>query len=304
MSGAPNESEKLELNDGPLQSASGLAGRIVAAGAGLLTMLAVGYSLDLHRTAGLLLFSEQFLFTMLGLAFFLVFLHFGANGRAREGAVPLYDWVFAISGLASCWWLAIFYPRLASRVMEEPWEALITGTIILLLTAEGLRRTCGAILLGVLLFFVGFGVLGQFVPGQLQGQPIAYGQLVTYLTFDTNSLVGAPMKIVTTVVIAFLLFGAALFRSGGSAFFTDLSSALMGRARGGSAKIAIVASSLFGTVSGSAVSNVLSTGVITIPLMRKGGYKPHIAGAIEATASTGGQLMPPVMGAVAFVMAE
>jgi len=173
-----------------------------------------------------------------------------------------------------------------------------------LLTAEGLRRTAGPILLAVLLFFVGFGVLGQFVPGQLQGRPIAFGQLVTYLTFDTNSLVGAPMKVVTTIVIAFLLFGALLFRSGGSAFFTELSSALMGSTRGGSAKIAVVASSLFGTISGSAVSNVLSTGVVTIPLMRKAGYKPHSAAAIEAVASTGGQLMPPVMGAVAFVMAE
>jgi TRAP transporter 4TM/12TM fusion protein len=158
--------------------------------------------------------------------------------------------------------------------------------------------------LGVLLFFIAFGVLGQYVPGQLQGRPISYGQLVTYLTFDTNSLVGAPMKIVTTIVIAFLLFGALLVRSGGSAFFTDLSSTAMGRSRGGSAKISVVASSLFGTISGSAVSNVLSTGVVTIPLMRKGGYKAHSAAAIEAVASTGGQLMPPVMGAVAFIMAE
>jgi len=196
------------------------------------------------------------------------------------------------------------YPDLADIVVDQPPEALITGTIILPLTAEGLRRTAGPILLGVLLLFIAFGVAGQYVPGPLQGQPIDYGELVTYLTFDTNSLVGVPMKVVTSIVIAFLFMGALLFRSGGSSFLTELSVAAMGRRRGGSAKIAIVASSLFGSISGSVVSNVVSTGVVTIPLMRKGGYPPQTAGAIEAVASTGGQLMPPVMGATAFLMAE
>lgn len=299
-----NQEAALELGDGPVSSAPGFIGKMVAAGAAILTIVAVMRSLDLDRAMGLLLHTEQYLFAMLGGAFFLVFLHLAANGRPRTAGVPWYDWLLAAAGALTCAWLAARYPYLADRVGDEPWEAVIPGAIILVLTAEGLRRTSGPMLLAVLLFFIAFGVAGQFIPGQLQGRPVAPAQLVSYLTFDTNSLVGAPMKIVTTVVVAFLLFGAVLFRSGGSAFFTELSSALMGRARGGSAKIAVVASSLFGTISGSAVSNVLSTGVITIPLMRKGGYKPHSAGAIEATASTGGQLMPPVMGAVAFVMAE
>lgn len=294
----------LELGEGPISRAPPPVRTIVVAGACLLTLAGIIRSLDLDRAVGLLLYTEQYLFGMLGLAFFLVFLHLGIDRRPRSGSVPWYDWLFASAGAASCAWLAVRYPDLAYRVVDQPLEALVTGTIILLLVAEGLRRTAGPILLGVLLFFIAFGVAGQYVPGQLQGRPIAYGQLVTYLTFDTNSLVGAPMKIVTTIVIAFLLFGALLFRSGGSAFFTELSSAAMGRTRGGSAKIAVVASSLFGTISGSAVSNVLSTGVVTIPLMRKAGYKPHSAAAIEAVASTGGQLMPPVMGAVAFIMAE
>jgi TRAP transporter 4TM/12TM fusion protein len=294
----------LEIGEGPISSAPGAIRNIIIVGACLLTVVAIIRSLDLDRAAGLLLYSEQYLFGMLGAGFFLVFLHLGIDRRPRSRGVPWYDWLCAVAGAASCGWLAIRYPKIADIVVDEPAEALITGTIILVLTAEGLRRTSGPILLAVLLFFVAFGVAGQFVPGQLQGRPIAFGQLVTYLTFDTNSLVGAPMKVVTTVVIAFLLFGAVLFRSGGSAFFTELSSAVMGRTRGGSAKIAVVASSLFGTISGSAVSNVLSTGVVTIPLMRKAGYRPHSAAAIEAVASTGGQLMPPVMGAVAFVMAE
>jgi len=299
-----DRSDELEIGEGPISRAPGAVRTTIVVGACLLTVVAIVRSLDLDRSAGLLLYTEQYLFGMLGAGFFLVFLHLGIDRKPRTAPVPWYDWVCAVAGAASCGWLAIRYPAIADTVVDEPPEALVTGTVILLLTAEGLRRTAGPILLAVLLFFVAFGVLGQFVPGQLQGRPIAFGQLVTYLTFDTNSLVGAPMKVVTTIVVAFLLFGALLFRSGGSAFFTELSSALMGSTRGGSAKIAVVASSLFGTISGSAVSNVLSTGVVTIPLMRKAGYRAHSAAAIEAVASTGGQLMPPVMGAVAFVMAE
>jgi TRAP transporter 4TM/12TM fusion protein len=112
------------------------------------------------------------------------------------------------------------------------------------------------------------------------------------------------MQIITTVVVTFVFFGNALFKTGGSAFFTDISMTLMGRYRGGPAKIAIMASSLFGTISGSVVANVVTTGVVTIPLMKRAGFRPQLAGAVEAVASTGGQLMPPVMGAVAFIMAE
>ncbi|MHA1109434.1 MAG: TRAP transporter permease, partial [Alphaproteobacteria bacterium] len=138
----------------------------------------------------------------------------------------------------------------------------------------------------------------------LQGRPVTFEKLVYYLAWDTSAVLGTPMRIVTTIVIAFLLFGQVLFKSGGSAFFTDIAMVLMGRYRGGPAKISVFASALFGSISGSVVSNVVTTGVITIPLMRNGGYRAHLAGAIEAVASTGGQLMPPIMGAAAFLMAE
>jgi TRAP transporter 4TM/12TM fusion protein len=142
------------------------------------------------------------------------------------------------------------------------------------------------------------------VPGALQGQRIEFGDLVTYLTFDTNALMGLPTEIVTTIVVAFLLMAALMQRSGAGGFLNDVATALMGRYRGGAAKIAITASSMFGSISGSTVANVMSTGAITIPMMKDGGYSPTSAGAIEAVASTGGQLMPPVMGAVTFLMAE
>ena len=144
-----------------------------------------------------------------------------------------------------------------------------------------------------LLSFFTLGLMSHFIPGQFQGRDVDIDRLVIYLSLDSNALVGIPLTVATTIVIAFIYFGNLLDLSGGSRFFTDISTALMGRYRGGSAKIAITASSLFGSISGSATSNVVSTGVITIPLMKKGGYPAHTAGAIEAVASTGGQLMPP-----------
>ena len=194
----------IELGNEPISLAPPLIRTIVIAGACLLTVVAVIRSLDLDRSLGLLLYNEQYLFGMLGVAFFLVFLHLGIDRKPRTGPVPWYDLLLAVLGLVSCGWLAVRYPSLADIVSDEPPEALITGGIIMVLVAEGLRRTAGPILLGVLLFFLAFGVAGQFVPGQLQGRAIAPGQLIAYLTFDTNSLVGAPLKIVTTIVVAFL----------------------------------------------------------------------------------------------------
>src|SRR5690606_30754470 len=129
-------------------------------------------------------------------------------------------------------------------------------------------------------------------------------RLILYLGVDTSGLFGIVMLVGVTVVLPFLLFGQLLLYSGGASFFNDLSLALMGRYRGGAAKIAVMASSMFGSISGIVVSNILATGIITIPLMKRAGFKPHQAAAIEATASNGGQLMPPVMGAVAFLMAD
>jgi TRAP transporter 4TM/12TM fusion protein len=166
------------------------------------------------------------------------------------------------------------------------------------------RRTVGNMLTVVVVVFLVFALIGHLVPGMLAGRQVAPAELVLYLGWDPTAVLGIPMRIVTTIVIAFVFFGQVLFKSGGSAFFTDISMVLMGRYRGGPAKISIFASSLFGSISGSVVSNVVTTGVITIPLMRRGGYRAHHAGAIEAVASTGGQLMPPIMGAAAFLMAE
>lgn len=152
--------------------------------------------------------------------------------------------------------------------------------------------------------FLCYAPLANFFPGMFEGKAIPLGQLFNYLYLDANAILGIPMTVASTIILAFILLGHGLSVTGGSGFFMDLSTALMGRFRGGPAKMAVVASSLFGTISGAAVANVVTTGIITIPMMKKAGFRARIAGAIEAAASTGGQLMPPVMGAAAFLIAE
>ena len=265
----------------------------------------LAFSADLFRAAGFIFYTEQFLGGMLTLALPLIYLYVPAGkDRARTGPVPWYDVILAIVGFLAAGYTAWNFPTVGERIFERPLDALLVGTIIILLIIEGVRRTVGNMLTGVVVVFVVFALLGHFVPGTLAGRQVDIDKLVLYLGWDPTAILGIPLRIVTTIVVAFVFFGNVLFKSGGSEFFTEISMVLMGRFRGGAAKISIMASSLFGSISGSVVSNVVTTGVITIPLMRRGGYKAHHAGAIEAVASTGGQLMPPIMGAAAFLMAE
>jgi len=272
--------------------------------AAILTLGSLVWSFDGYRAVGLLLFTEQFLSAMLGIALALVFLHYPARRKTQRGPVPWYDWVAAAAGLGAGWYTAIVYPDLADRLIEGPTDALVVSAIFLVLCVEGLRRAVGYSLVVIVLIFLGYALVGHLVPGDLQTREVELRSFVTYLSLDTSALLGLAMVVATTIVLTFIFFGQLLLRSGGSDFFNDLSLVLMGRYRGGSAKIAIAASSLFGSVSGVAVSNIVATGVVTIPLMKRAGFSPRFAAAVEAVASTGGQLMPPVMGAVAFLMAD
>jgi len=296
--------EDLEELDRP-RLASPALGAITAGLAIALTCGAIAWATDLFRMAGLVFYTEQYLGGMLAIAIPLVYLAVPAGkGRFRVGKVPWYDLIAAVAGFAAGVYAAYRFPILTELVTARPIDGIVSGAVMLVLLTEGLRRTVGMVLTLVVVFFVCFTLVGDLVPGILQGRPVTFGKLVYYLAWDTSAVLGTPMRIVTTIVVAFVLFGQVLFKSGGSAFFTDIAMVLMGRYRGGPAKISVFASALFGSISGSVVSNVVTTGVITIPLMRSGGYRAHLAGAIEAVASTGGQLMPPVMGAAAFLMAE
>ena len=170
---------------------------------------------------------------------------------------------------------------------------------------EGLRRTVGYSLVVIVLIFVAYALIGHLVPGDLQTRRVGFGQLITYLSLDTSALMGLAMVVGTTIVLTFVFFGQLLLLLRRlDVLQRSRRCWLMGRYRGGSAKIAITASSLFGSVSGVAVSNIVATGVVTIPMMKRAGFSPRFAASVEAVASTGGQLMPPVMGAVAFLMAD
>ena len=280
--------------------------RLVSILAVALTLSVVALAADLFRAVGIVLYTEQYLAGLLALALPLLYLHVPASGgrKGRAGPVPWYDIFAAALAFAGALYMAIRFPRMSELVSVHPTEGVVVAAVMGLLLLEGLRRTTGLALVIVTVTFFVLALFGSHLPGELAARSIPIDRLTYFVTWDSSAMLGVPMKIVSTVVVIFVFFGQALLKSGGSAFFTDISMALMGHRRGGPAKIAIVGSSLFGTISGSTVSNVLTVGVVTIPLMQRSGYRPHLAAAIEATASTGGQLMPPVMGIAAFLMAE
>ena len=294
-----------DLHQAPAGPQSVVARRLIFAGASLLTLGSIAFALKFYRDVlGLLLYNEQFLAGMIGLALALVYLTQPARKGGPRETIPWYDWLLAAASFVIGLWIAVRYPALSEDMTTRPPDGLIVAFITVPLVIEALRRTVGLALTIIVLVFLAYAPLGQYIPGALQGLPVDAQQLFFYLIWDSGSMLGLPVMVAATIVIAFVFFGNLLFASGGSAFFTDIALTLMGRYRGGSAKIAVTASCLFGMISGSAVSNVASVGVLTIPLMRRGGYQAHVAAAIEAVASTGGQLMPPVMGAAAFLMAE
>jgi TRAP transporter 4TM/12TM fusion protein len=280
--------------------------------AALLIAASIAWSLDLFRAVGLVLFSEQFAAAAYGIGLALTFLRFRARSApiaeagqtGSDSPVPWYDWLFAALSLAVCGYLTVRFPALTGASGTMSVETLLVSVLATALTVEGVRRTIGWSLVIILLVIAGYVLIGHLVPGQLTTRKIEADQMLVYLNLDSNGLLGLILQITVIVIIPFVLMGQLLMRSGGSAFFNDAAIALMGRYRGGAAKMAVVGSSLFGMVSGIAAANTVAVGIVTIPLMKRSGMSAKLAAAVEACASNGGQLMPPVMGAVAFVMAD
>ena len=265
--------------------------------AGLTTLTAVFWSSGAPLWIGWRVYSEQVLVAALAFAMAIAYL-------TRQGRFPLLSKLLAVASLCFGGWLAVRFPTLSENVFYHPTEALIISAIGFTLIVEAVRRTMGWSLIVILSCVCLYALFSSNFSGPMQSRSIAPDRLLTFLVLDSASLAGAALSIAVAVVVPFLILSQLLLATGGSAFFSDLSLALAGRKRGGAGKIAIMGSAFFGSVSGSAVSNVASTGAITIPMMKDGGYKPKTAGAIEAAASTGGQLMPPIMGAAAFLLAE
>ena len=272
--------------------------------AACLVLTAIGWAMSFQRQIGLDLYPQQFFAAVLFFTLPIAYLTMPARRGTERLSVPWYDLALAALSMLAVGYVAVSYPTLVLQIFTRPPELWITGLVIILLTLEALRRSTGWALVLIIAAFILYALIGDLIPGRLQGRPQNWQLLAGYMAVDSNGILGLPMSVASTVVIAFILFGVLLGITGGSQFFTDAAMILMGRFRGGSMKIAVLASGLFGSISGSAVANVVGTGVVTIPMIKKDGYPAHKAGAIEAVASTGGQLMPPVMGAAAFLMAE
>ncbi|NIA69398.1 TRAP transporter fused permease subunit [Pelagibius litoralis] len=216
----------------------------------------------------------------------------------------LVSFVLVLATLAASLWLLVRWKAIAfSGGLTEPGD-FYAGLVIIVVVFEAARRGIGLILAGITLVFFCYPFVSPYLPGLLNSRGYSLERMVIFLTTDTQGVYGIPIGVASTYIIVFTIFGALLSRFGAGDFFFALSVRLTAGLRAASAKSAVIFSTLIGMVSGSAAGNVAVTGTLTIPIMKREGYAPHQAGAIEAVASTGGQLMPPVMGAAAFIMAE
>lgn len=240
----------------------------------------------------------------LAFGFVLIFLLYPAcKSWSRTKMNPL-DVLFAILSAGSALYLVVNYQELVLRAgmnNETDFVVALIGTVMVF---EAARRVVGWPMIIVAFVFMLYAFLGPYVPGIMAHRGVGFQEMFDHLYFTTEGIFGTPMGVSSTFIYLFILFGAYLETTGLGKFFIDIANAIAGWAAGGPAKVAVLSSGLMGTVSGSSVGNVAGTGAFTIPMMKKLGYRPAFAGAVEAAASTGGQLMPPVMGAAAFLMAE
>lgn len=240
----------------------------------------------------------------LAFGFLLIFLLYPARKSWSKHKMHPLDVLFAVVGAASALYIVVNYNELVLRAGVNTQTDFIVGLIGTLMVFEAARRVVGWPILIVAFVFLLYAFLGPYIPGILAHRGVGVQEMFDHLFFTTEGIFGTPMGVSSTFIYLFILFGAYLETTGLGKFFIDLANAIAGWAAGGPAKVAVLSSGLMGTVSGSSVGNVAGTGAFTIPMMKKLGYRPVFAGAVEAAASTGGQLMPPVMGAAAFLMAE
>ena len=249
---------------------------------------------------------DGYYYLLIGIFLPLFFLISPINNKMADKGVPWYDFLFALLSFIGPVYLFLN----SYNIINQGWEIVppvrmyILGIILIILVLEGARRAGGSGFALICLFFATYALYAEHMPGLLEGYGVNLRRMVGFFTMGTEGVVGLPMKVVGNILIGYMVFAVVLQATGGGKFFLDLASALLGSLRGGPAKMSIMASAFFGSISGSSISNVLTTGAITIPTMKRTGYPAHYAGAIEAASSTGGVLMPPIMGVTAFVMAE
>jgi TRAP transporter 4TM/12TM fusion protein len=262
-------------------------------------VIGIAWILDLPRWISMSLTEPEWIGPLLGIGI-------GAALLNRP-YLAAHRWIDALLGLIAiaCWtWMSMntndWIIDIEGSTPAKLWPAILG----LLLLVEAMRKAAGLPITILVWILVGYGLFGDFVPPPFQAATQAPQDFFFYLYADGNGVPGRVLTIVATLVLAFIVLGRVMQVSGATRFFTDLALALMGSRRGGPAKVAVVASSVFGSINGTAVGNIMSTGIVTIPLMKKAGFRPQFAAAIEAVASNGGQFAPPVMGATAFLIAD
>ncbi|WP_156290140.1 TRAP transporter permease [Oceanobacillus salinisoli] len=240
----------------------------------------------------------------LGFALSLIFLLFPAKRGISKNYVAWYDWILVILSIIVAGYWPVFYDTLVQQIGGIDEAQMVIGGLAILLVLEATRRAVGLPITIIAMLFLIYAYFGPYMPGMLAHRGLSLSQLINSMFFTTEGILGTPLQVSSTYIFLFLLFGAFLVQSGVGLYFNDLALAIAGRRVGGPAKVAIFSSALNGTISGSSVANTVTTGSYTIPMMKRLGYRPNFAGAVEAASSTGGQIMPPIMGAAAFLMIE
>ena len=269
-------------------------------------VLTVNQVFTLKFFMNVVILDNSFLYWLLACYFSMVFLIFPATDKSSREKIPWYDWLFFLLSVGG----ASFYALTGLQSIQEAWEfeapnhAVWISFVMWALIMEGARRTGGMAIFSIFGILSLYPLYAELMPSILAGKSQGIWATSQYHLMSEESVLGIPMQVFGTLIVGFIIFGVTLQATGGGRFFINLAFAVLGHVRGGPAKVAIVASGMFGSLSGSVITNVLTTGAMTIPAMKRTGYPAEYAGGIEACASTGGVLMPPVMGATAFVMAS
>jgi TRAP transporter 4TM/12TM fusion protein len=224
--------------------------------------------------------------------------------NSRKVSVRIAAIVLLMLSLLCGGFIAVSFPAILLTMGQPNFEVVLLGSITIILILDACHQLKATVLVLIVILFILYARYADLLPGIMYTRKIPWHRIVSYIYLDSNAILGIPLAVSAKILLSFLLFGQCLVKLGGSDALTDFAYALMGKFRGGPAKVAVVSSGLFGSVSGSAVSNVTTTGIVTIPMMKSLGYKPQVAGAIESVASTGGLVTPPVMGTVAFLISQ
>lgn len=286
-------------DDDRANDVAGHEARLLSSYLAAIVLIGIAWIVDVPQYFGVSLIAAEWIGPLLGIGIAAALLKYPY--LAKAGVLDAALGIVAIG----CWiWMSLNYNDWIIDIAGYTEGKYVPGVLGIVLLMEGMRKAAGLPITILVWCLIAYGFLGFLLPPPFQAEQLSAPSFVMYVYADTNGIPGRVMTIVGTLVLAFIVLGCLMERSGATKFFTDLALAGMGHKRGGPAKVAVVASSIFGSINGTTIGNIMSTGIVTIPLMKQSGFQARHAAAIEAVASNGGQIAPPVMGATAFLIAE